>query len=89
MAAQSFGAAPFFYVNAFPGERSAPGANGWEAAGLNCNCGYVLRRLCMSRCNTVNSIESRTSHGPYLLDHPGLAGVAGFAGGAGGRLCRS
>ena len=42
---------------------------------------YVLHPLYMPRCNTVISIESRTSYGPYLLDHPGLAGVAGFAGG--------
>lgn len=56
-------------------------AIGWEAVALNCNCGYVLHGLHMARCNTVVSIESRTSHGPYLLEHPGLAGVAGFTGG--------
>ena len=34
---------------------------------LNVHGSYVLHGLCMTRCNTVVSIESRTSYGTHLL----------------------
>ena len=38
---------------------------------------YVLRRLCMTRSNTVISIKSRSSYGTHLLQNWGEIAING------------